>query len=51
MRILSHSIVKMAKDKAVLISYNTESPLAVVISDPELVKSLKLQFEALWGSL
>lgn len=41
----------LSKDKAVLISYNAESPLAVVISDSELVKSLKLQFEALWGSL
>lgn len=47
----SQTDMLLSDDKAVLISYNETSPLAVVISDPELVKSFKLQFEALWGSL
>ncbi len=41
----------LSKSQAVLISYNQESPMAVVITDPELVKSFHLQFEALWKSL
>ena len=47
----SETDMLLSADKAVLISYNRESPLAVVISDPELVKSLKLEFEVLWGGL
>lgn len=31
-----------------LISYNTDQPYAVVITDEELVKGIKSQFEALW---
>jgi hypothetical protein len=41
----------LSRDRAVLISYNQESPLAVVIGDPELVSGLRAQFEALWASL
>jgi len=35
-------------DFVVQISYNQNQPLAIVISDPELVKSAKLQFNLMW---
>ena len=41
----------LSKDKAVLISFSHDSPLAIVITDSELVKGLKTQFNALWESL
>lgn len=33
---------------AILVSYNPESPLALVISESELVAQLKTQFDNLW---
>lgn len=47
----SQSDMMVGSDRAILVSYGQDSPLAVIITDPELVKSLKMQFEALWKSL
>ncbi|MBI3888158.1 hypothetical protein HY310_03785 [Candidatus Microgenomates bacterium] len=47
----SESDIILSEDKAVLVSYDLEAPFALVVSDKELVKSLKAQFEALWRSL
>lgn len=41
----------LSRDRAVLISFSQDSPLAIVITDSELVKGLSTQFNALWKSL
>lgn len=41
----------ISKNKVVLISYGKQSPLAVVITDSELVNSYQNQFNTLWGRL
>jgi len=47
----SESDYMLYGETAVLISYNPESPFAVVITDKDIVANLRSQFEALWGSL
>lgn len=47
----SESDMLLTSDKAVLISYGKDAPMAVVITDRELVNSLRSQFEVLWQSI
>lgn len=47
----SESDYMLYEETAILISYNPESPFAVVISDKDIVFNLKNQFEALWSFL
>lgn len=47
----SESDYILSEDKIILISYNTEAPIAIIITDPEMVKSFNNQFEALWKCL
>jgi len=41
----------ISDDKVTLISFNQESPYAVVISDKTLVQGFKNQYEALWEKI
>ena len=47
----SESDLLLFNGKAVLVSYNPESPFAVEVSDKELVANFRNQFEALWKEL
>ena len=47
----SESDMILSFNKVVLISYDLNNPLAVVITDQELVNGFRAQFEALWGKL
>ncbi len=47
----SQSDMMMSADRAILVSYGKAAPFAVIITDPELVKSFRAQFEALWAGL
>jgi len=47
----SESDYMLFGNTAVLISYNPDSPFAVVVNDRDIVANLKNQFEALWRSL
>jgi len=47
----SESDYMLSKDIAILISYNPDSPFAVIVTDKDIVSNLKNQFEALWQSL
>lgn len=47
----SESDTMLFENEAVLISYNKQAPYALVITDQELIKSLKNQFDSLWESL
>lgn len=47
----SESDFMIYEETVILISYNPESPFAVVISDKDIVSNLKNQFEALWRCL
>jgi hypothetical protein len=44
----SETDVIVADEWAVLVSFNPDHPMAVRISEPEMVKGLKLQFEREW---
>lgn len=47
----SQSDVVIGKSMVILASYDVMEPLAIVISDSELVKGLSSQFEELWKGL
>jgi|SRR3989338_705665 len=47
----SESDYMLYNDTVVLISYNPDSPFAVVITDKDIVANLKNQFEVLWKKL
>jgi len=47
----SESDLLISDDKVTLISFNQESPYAVVISDKTLVQGFKNQYEALWEKI
>lgn len=47
----SESDYMLYGNTAVLISYNPDSPFAVVVTDKDIVANLKSQFEALWNKL
>lgn len=44
----SETDMLLSKNKVVLISFGKSSPMAVVITDAELVKGFQNQFNALW---
>lgn len=45
----SESDLMLFADKAIMVSYNRESPYAVLIEDVQLVTNLRNQFEGLWS--
>ena len=47
----SESDYMLYGDSAALISYNPDSPFAVLITDRDIVANLRNQFEALWRNL
>ena len=47
----SESDLLVSQSKVVLISYDKTNPLAIVITDQELVNSFRAQFSALWEKL
>ena len=47
----SESDLMLFGDRVFLVSYNTNAPFALEITDPELVGGFKNQYEALWESL
>lgn len=47
----SESDMLIWENRVILISFRSLSPMAIVISEPELVKSLQSQFAALWEGL
>jgi hypothetical protein len=47
----SESDLMLFNNRFAFVSYNREAPYAIVITDPELVKSLENQFDALWEAL
>lgn len=44
----SESDMIFTVDSVILISYNPDSPFAVIIKDQELLKSFRSQFEMMW---
>jgi len=44
----SETDLMIYENAVVFISYNLESPYALVITDSEIAKAMKIQFEALW---
>lgn len=47
----SESDMLIFADKVIFISFAADAPMAVVVRETELVKSLKSQFEALWEKI
>lgn len=47
----SQSDVVVGENLAVLVSYDEREPFALLISDAELVKGLRRQFEEMWKNL
>lgn len=47
----SESDYMLFADKAVLVSYNSQIPFAVIVEDKDIAANLKAQFEALWSGL
>ncbi len=47
----SESDMLLLNDKVVLISFDQEKPMAVVVTDQEIVNGINNMFEALWKSL
>lgn len=47
----SESDLLLFDNQAVLVSYNTVAPFALIISDSNLVASFQNQFETLWSKL
>lgn len=45
---LGQTDMMVAENRVILVSYNKADPFAILISDPEMVKSFKVQFDALW---
>jgi ubiquinone biosynthesis protein UbiJ len=47
----SESDMLVLKNRVILISFAESNPMAIVISEPELVKSYRAQLDALWDGL
>jgi hypothetical protein len=47
----SESDILIWENQVILISFRTQSTIVIIISEPELVKSLTAQFDNLWESL